>query len=109
MPFTPEEEHELDKQAIELWGIEAQLDQLCEECVELIVAVHHLKRGRVDGRDVSEEMADVQNCLNQFKDVFPDVEKIRQEKLDRFSRLLRVSNPNPECPKNRPSPCETIK
>ena len=95
MPFTPEEEKQLDYKMLDEWGVESQLDQMIEECAELIVAVQHYRRHRVDGRSVAEEMGDVQNCINQFKDIFPDFESQRQAKLERAAKLLK------DCPKNK--------
>lgn len=39
-------------------GESAQLDQLIEECGELIVAVRHFKRGRITVDQLRDEMAD---------------------------------------------------
>jgi len=85
--MTPEEEQELYHKALKDWGIETQLDQLIEECGELIVAILHYRRNRCAGDAVAEEMGDVQNCLNQFRDLFP-FEEIRQSKLDRLKTFL---------------------
>lgn len=52
--------------AIEAYGREAQTDQLVEELAELIVAVHHFRRGRIPLEKVLEEIADVDIMLGQF-------------------------------------------
>lgn len=61
--------HELEvlKSAVNRYGLEAQLNQLTEECGELIAAVNHFRRGRVCGRvELVEEMADVYILLEQI-------------------------------------------
>lgn len=87
--YTPEEEARLDTLAIETWGIQSQLDQLVEECAELILAVQKMKRCHALFSDnFPEEMGDVMNCINLFKPLYPDYEKIRQSKLNRLAGLL---------------------
>lgn len=55
------------KCAVNCYGLEAQLNQLTEECGELIAAVNHFRRGRVCGRiELVEEMADVYIMLEQI-------------------------------------------
>lgn len=49
----------LGDRAVERWGLAPQLDQLVEESAELIVAVNHWRRGRVELGEVIEELADV--------------------------------------------------
>lgn len=61
--------HELDvlKSAVNCYGLEAQLNQLTEECGELIAAVNHFRRGRACGRaELVEEMADVYIMIEQI-------------------------------------------
>lgn len=45
--------------SLDKWGEAAQYDQAVEECAELIAALKHLKRGRVDETTVANELADV--------------------------------------------------
>ena len=52
--------------AINKWGNEAQLDQMIEECAELIVAINHLRRKKSDLLPVLEELADVEIMLEQM-------------------------------------------
>lgn len=47
------------KASLQKWGDEAQYDQAVEECAELIAALKHYKRGRVDNEAVADELADV--------------------------------------------------
>lgn len=53
--------------AMNKYGMDKQIDQLIEECAELIVALQHFKRDRVTWIEVSEEMADVIIMIDQMK------------------------------------------
>lgn len=62
------------------WGIEPQLSQTTEECLELAIAANHAKRAWCNDlnilekgniRDnVIEEMVDVENMIEQMKVLF---------------------------------------
>lgn len=56
--MTPINEVTLRK-AIEKWGKVSQVEMVIEECSELITAIQHFKRGRVEPGKVAEEVADV--------------------------------------------------
>ena len=59
--------------ALEKYGVHNQINQLCEECAELIVAVNHARRGRVGREEVISELVDVSIMLEQMKLVYgPD-------------------------------------
>jgi hypothetical protein len=89
--YNETEESELGNIAIVTWGIESQLDMLVEECAELILAVQKSRRRRNKGNhSIPEELADVQNCINQFKKLYPEYEKIRQSKLNKMALLLKA-------------------
>ncbi len=49
----------LVKRSAEINGEKKQLDQLKEECAELIVALSHFERGRKSAEAIHEEMVDV--------------------------------------------------
>ena len=55
------------KEAVETDGLQFCLDCLQEEAAELIVAINHLRRKRVDTRKVIEEMANVSLMLDMCK------------------------------------------
>ncbi len=81
------------KEAINKWGVDAQENQLIEECAELIVAVNHFKRGRVPINKVAEEMADVRIMINQFCTMDNINELVNQHehaKLRRLEERLRA-------------------
>ena len=47
----------LFEEAIRRWGVDAQLNQLIEECAEVIVAINHYRRGKIRQYDVESELA----------------------------------------------------
>lgn len=71
-----EEHYETIDEAVETWGIDAQIDMAIEECGELIVALQHLKREREWARaEVFEELADVTVMREQLARYFDDFEE----------------------------------
>src|SRR5690349_1352975 len=81
----------LYQRALNLWGTDAQMRMLVEECAELTVAVCHGLRGRTNERSIDElcaEIADVQIMCEQVALMIHDgkvrVEAARQVKLDRL-------------------------
>lgn len=58
-PFlSPAEEEQILRDALETWGADAQINQCCEECGELIAALNHMRRGRGSLAESAEEIAD---------------------------------------------------
>lgn len=57
----------LTDRQLKLSSIDGQVGQFGEELAELIVALNHYRRGRVDNQDVLEEMADVVILIEEFK------------------------------------------
>jgi len=75
---------------LDKWGDEAQYDQAIEECAELIAALKHFKRRKVDEAVIIAELADVTLMIGQLTWMF-GVEKIDQaisEKLLKLKKLL---------------------
>ncbi len=87
--YNETEEFELGNIAILTWGIESQLNMVVEECAELILAVQKSRRKDNREHSIPEELADVQNCINQFKKLYPEYENIRQSKLNKLAHLLK--------------------
>ena len=87
--------NEILNKAIAVYGIEAQENVAIEELSELIQAICHTHRCRVN--NIAEEIADCEIMLEQLKIInncSDDVEKIKIEKLDRLcQRLSKVSVP----------------
>lgn len=77
--------------ALAAWGVDSQIEQLGEECAELILAIRHMKRGRCGAREFIEEMVDVEIMLTQMRMIFPlDVwEEIKTQKLIRLRERLK--------------------
>jgi len=81
---------ELYQATLKKWGDEAQYDQAIEECAELIAALKHFKRGKVDETVIISELADVTLMIGQLTWMF-GAEKIDQaisEKLKKLKILL---------------------
>ena len=81
------------KQAIEKWGVEAQLNLAEEECAELIVELKKFRRGRNHKDDVCGEIADVEIMCAQLRLMFDSpvditcnstVDYIKAQKLERL-------------------------
>lgn len=84
------DKNELYIEAIRLWGIIPQFDQLVEECAETIVAMNHLKRGKPDAEDeLLGELADLEIMIEQMKFIFGE-ERIETKKYDKLKRLQKI-------------------
>ncbi len=85
MPMEQIYQATLDK-----WGEDAQYDQAVEECAELIAALKHYRRGKIDEQAVISELADVSLMLGQLSWMFgPEkVAAAKEMKLAKLNRLL---------------------
>jgi pyruvate-formate lyase len=76
--------------AIELYGVDKQIDQAEQEMIELLDALKHRQRpNRV--ANVCEEIADVEIMLDQLKLIFhvaDAVANIRTQKLARLEKRM---------------------
>lgn len=75
-----------------LWGYDAQVDMAIEEMGELLVAINHHKRGRVDVSAVQEEIADVKIAVDQLAMIYGEegVSEFEKKKLERLKgRILK--------------------
>ncbi len=80
------DENDLYKKTVELWGVETQIKQAIEECSELITALCHKERGRIDWADVAKEVADVEIMCSQLREIVgPEI--VDQCKDKQLSRL----------------------
>jgi len=81
---------ELFKEAIELWGVNAQVNIAIEESSELIQAFCKMLRGHSQKRyyNLCEEMADVEITISQMKQIFNVddnvVNMIKEKKLKKL-------------------------
>lgn len=57
----------LMEKAVRVFGAEAQIDLIIEECAELIQAINHFRRKRVGEDKVAEEIADVMIMCEQMR------------------------------------------
>ncbi len=80
------------KKTVDKWGEEAQYDQMIEECAELIVALKHLKRGKIDRQEVINELADVTLMVGQLTWLLgeEEVNSAIEEKLQKLEKLLNI-------------------
>ena len=82
--------------ALEHYGVRAQVDMILEEMAELSKALLKLRRAqkfrepgqRLLMEDVAEEIADVQIVLDQMKLLFPGWETWMQKKLQRLEERI---------------------
>ncbi len=86
------------KKTISRWGNDAQYDQMVEECAELITALKHFRRGKVNQQAVVDELADVTLMLGQLTWMFGTerVEDAVQLKLQKLDQLLNTPDPKTE-------------
>lgn len=86
------------KKTVSKWGNEAQYDQMVEECAELITALKHFRRGKVNQHVVIDELADVTLMLGQLTWMFgaEQVEEAVQQKLLKLDALLNVTDKKTE-------------
>ena len=75
---------------IDKWGEDAQYDQAVEECAELITALKHYRRGKIDQQAVIAELADVTLMLGQLSWMFgpEQVDAAIKIKLEKLGKLL---------------------
>lgn len=87
-------EEELYKKAVELWGVDFQLDMIIEECLEMCHAILKYKRGKGRIDDIIEEGVDVYIMLRQLRhilvaDYFQDTwDEVKFKKLNRLEELI---------------------
>ncbi|PLX97336.1 MAG: antitoxin [Desulfuromonas sp.] len=82
------------KATLEKWGTEAQYDQAVEECAELIAALKHFRRGKIDRQAVIDELADVTLMLGQLTWMFgqEQVDAAVAAKLEKLENLLNTTD-----------------
>jgi len=73
------------QKAIDLWGTDAQIDMIEEECIELLLAIKRFKRGRGGIENIMEEVADVSIMGEQAEVIFDY--SIKDFKNAKFNRL----------------------
>lgn len=91
------------KRAVDLWGIESQMNMMTEEIGELLQAISKFRRSynkseqeRIDAYNhLCEEIADVENMINQFRYIFNEelIDMYKEEKLKRILQKI-IENEN---------------
>lgn len=91
------EHFEICARAIKHYGAAAQKEMLIEECAELIQALQHEKRGRINPEEVCEEIADVQIMLNQISLLYPErlIKKAFERKMSRLKSRMMFNDQKP--------------
>lgn len=88
------ERQKVYSKAIDQYGLEAQMNQLQEECAELIVAVNKYRRnGSVAEPDLLEELADVTIMVEQITLALNgqfQVDQYVSFKINRLSERIRI-------------------
>lgn len=73
----------------EHYGLKAQLNQLQEECAELITAISHYMRGRDnEHKEIDEEMADVKIILKQIEYLLDNKKEVKEVYKSKMQREL---------------------
>ncbi len=91
------DKEQLYQATIDKWGVEAQYEQMVEECAELIAALKHFQRGKISKQSVIDELADVTLMLGQLTWMFGprEIEESIAEKRKKLDKLL-TSGETPE-------------
>ena len=98
MPKTKDEYFEICAKALKHFGAQSQKELLIEECAELIQALQHEKRGRINPEDICEEIADVQIMLNQISLLYPQrlIHNATERKMSRLKKRIMLDDKKPE-------------
>lgn len=84
------------KQIAEYYGYESQIDQMCEECAEFIVARSKVRRNVPGSWDnLIEEIADISIMVDHMKLIIGEdaINEVRAQKIRR--QLDRIAHENP--------------
>lgn len=75
---------------LEKWGEKAQYEQMVEECAELIAALKHYERGKIERGDLIAELADVTLMVGQLTWMLgkDEVASAIDSKLAKLDKLL---------------------
>ena len=84
-------------QALELWGIKAQKNQLIEECLELVLATRKtIKHDRTYSPNFIEELCDVTIMINQMKTLIPleTFNTTFNKKIHKLKKIIKMEKQN---------------
>ena len=91
LKLTETAENIVKKAAFDL-GSDANFNQTQEECAELIVAINHFRRNRIDWEDLAEEIADVYlmiHVLYEWMNMTGLGELINEKLIDKAYKLQK--------------------
>jgi len=75
------------ERAVTKWGGQSQLNQVQEECAELITAISHVRRGRAGAvTELIEETADMIIMMKQLMVILPK-DRLEEELAKKLTRL----------------------
>jgi len=91
------------KRAVDVWGIESQMNMMTEEIGELLQAISKFRRSYNKSDEarqeaynhICEEIADVENMINQFRYIFDSkvIDIYKEEKLKRtLEKIIKSEN-----------------
>jgi NTP pyrophosphatase (non-canonical NTP hydrolase) len=95
------EKHKIYNKALHLWGNDAQMNMVIEECAELIQAINKFRRDptATNMDNLCEEIADVEIMVEQAKCLIKKNGLIRTKKEFKLNRLSqRVEGSNQKTP-----------
>lgn len=87
------------KEIAEHYGYESQIDQMCEECAEFVVARSKVRRNVPGAWDnLIEEVADISIMVDQMKLIIGEdkINSVRAKKLRRQILRIRKEKKNGE-------------
>jgi predicted small metal-binding protein len=88
-------EKRMYKDAVNKWGVEAQVNMCMEECAELIVACNKYLRAKtveeIDEAIVNfaEEVADVEIMISQMKEIINNNKTFKDAKIKKLKRAYK--------------------
>jgi NTP pyrophosphatase (non-canonical NTP hydrolase) len=91
------------KRAVDVWGVESQMNMMTEEIGELLQAISKYRRSYNKSDQVQqeayehlcEETADVENMINQFRYILDDktIDMYKEQKLERtLQKIIKSEN-----------------
>lgn len=87
--------HKLYEEAISKYGHKAQFNSFTEELLELLLNLHHFKKGKVSVNDVLEEMVDVTIMIEQMRLLFDEENQwdlLETSKLEKLKNHLETNS-----------------
>ncbi len=91
-PYDPYIDRSVFSRAIAKFGVTNQVSMILEECSELILAISHYNRGRVNSSAVMEEIVDLTIMCEQARLIYDPTDtefgRIYIKKIARLEKLI---------------------